>query len=158
MVINRSRVDARMIVQPTLALVLDMYDTDTTAQGLANYLAEQCGLPKPYYDEPMAVAYLVALAHALTPPDDQRMSFRDRPLQAARAAVPWDFGEAMTTIMELGWGSLAVNLTFPASVKEAGEAARSLLVEKTEGLARDLLLRWESAGHVYRLDTDQPRR
>lgn len=142
--------DKRLLVEDTLAQALDMYSPRTSPRMLAGYVAEQADMPKTYFlDELHAVKFLVAIALALTPPDDRRMSFRDRPVQAANAATPWDFGTALDTAIELGFGALS--LPGPATIREAGECVRDALNARAQKLALTLLEKWEQLGRVYRV-------
>lgn len=149
---NVPRPDAPLLVEETLAEVLGMWSTTTTAAALANYVCQQVDLERPRPDQPKAIAFLVQIAMALTPPDDKRMSFRERRQNAAKAAVPYHFGEALDTMMEMGWGSERMPLGEGTSVREVGEAVRRALTERAQTLAGHLLERWEQSGDVYPID------
>lgn len=156
------RLESTLHVPESLARVLDMYSPTTTPQGLANYVADQAGLAKGYFaSEARAIHYLCAVALALAPPEtDRSMDFDRRCKTAARNAVPSDYADVLTTLMELGWGGsrleplpLGVIVSDPDSeptVREVGEHLKYLLMKKTVELARLLLEGWEAAGHITR--------
>jgi len=145
--------NATLYVADSLAKVLDMYGTRTTPKALANYVAEQAGLPKQYFgDETHAIRYLYIVADTLTPPEhDPRMDFAHRARTAADRAVPWQYSLAFTTLVELGWGNTRLPLEADPTVRETGEALRDLLAAKTVELAGRLLEHWQQAGHIVRL-------
>ena len=72
-------------------------------------------------------------------------------MTAGREATPWDYGEALDTLIEMGWGEVPAEIPPDASVRTAGEGLTAVLREKTEELADQLLSRWETLGHVFRL-------
>lgn len=142
-------------VEETLANVLDMFSDRTTVRSLARYFAEQADefLPKETYDytdDPVAVRYLADVAQALTPPDDRRMGFQDRPREAARQAMPYKYGGCLDVLVALGWGNTPFDL--PATTaREAGEAAREALRKRTIRLATQMLEKWRREGKVFQI-------
>lgn len=105
LLLDDAQLDKQIVVEESLARALDMYSTHVSPRAIARYITEQVDLPREAWDlEAPAVRFLVALANALTPPDDKRMSFKDRPGQAAREAVPRNYGDALNTIVAMGLG------------------------------------------------------
>ena len=149
--VDEHDLDKDVVVQETLARALGMFSTTTSPLGIVRYLGEQIRLPKPYYGhhERLAIRYFVAVVVALAPPEDKRMSFTERPVMAVRDAVPFRFGEALDTAVEVGISRRRIGAADTAW--EAGELIRGLLEDYTVEIARQLLTLWERNGDAYRL-------
>lgn len=151
-VVKPLNMDATVYVEEPLAEALNMWDTRTTPKALANYVAEQLGLNRHFTDsDTRAVVFLTSLVQALTPPDDRRMSFRERAQTAATAATPYEYGEVLSTLMSLGWGGLQADV-LPGTVREIAEQLRAMLHNRARSLALTLLEAWKSKGLVYPID------
>ena len=161
LVLNPDKLDGTIYVEESLARALDMYSTRTTPRALANYVGEQAAMPKNYQSESNAIRHLVAVALALTPPESgSAMDFSRRAETAARDAVPSDYAQVMSTLMELGWGNskleeLPLGVVVrgpgePVTVREVGEQLRAVLLKRTAALATRLLEKWESEGLITR--------
>lgn len=144
--------DKGIEVEATLATALGMYSTSTSPQGIVRYIADQVDLPWPKYEDarPEAVKFLVELVLVLTPPSDKRLSFKERPGLAAREAVPQNYGDALNTMVAMGWGNVRLNLGPPTS-REVAKVIQRELDERARGLALALLEVWEREGNVHRL-------
>jgi hypothetical protein len=138
-------------VDDALARALGMWDTNTTTRGLARYVHEQLRLDEPDYFEmrPEAVRFLAALAHGLTPPEDRQMRFEQLD-EAAANAVPRSCGEALDTMVAMGWGNDRIDAS-TATPRAIGDVIRSQLGTRARCLAMVLVEEWERAGHVSRL-------
>lgn len=130
-----------------------MYDSHTTSATLAGYVSEQVDLPKPYYsdDETLAIAFLATLVQNLTPPEHRGVDFRHRATEAAKGATPRDYGMALSTLMEMGWGGARVD-AHPGTVREIGEQLQQALRDRGYRIAMQLMVGWSDLGRVHSLD------
>ena len=60
--------DKQIRVDENLARAMEMFSTSTTPAGLVRYMQDQVYFPWPIYEPPapVAIAFLVELAHTLT--------------------------------------------------------------------------------------------
>lgn len=107
---NPDRLETALHVPESLARVLDVCaDHDSPRVG---ELREHTGrAPKALPPRgSRAIHYLVSVAVALAPLEqERRMDVPRRAETAAKQATPRDYGEAFSTLMELGWGGLRLS-------------------------------------------------